>query len=86
MPTYDYHCDACDSSFEIEQKITADPLKECPKCHSFDLRRGPGGGIGLAFKGTGFYITDYARAEEKPACKEEGKQSSCCPCSDSNQG
>ena len=36
-----------------------EPLKKCPKCKKAGLKRLVGGGAGLIFKGTGFYITDY---------------------------
>ena len=36
-----------------------EPLKKCPKCKKTGLKRLVGGGAGLIFKGTGFYITDY---------------------------
>ncbi len=67
MPTYEYQCASCKHQLEAIQKITADPLKVCPQCGQETLQRGPGGGIGLQFKGSGFYITDYAK---KPAPTE----------------
>jgi putative FmdB family regulatory protein len=60
MPTYDYRCLACDHCFEAMQSIVAAPLKECPLCGGA-VKRLVGGGIGLIFKGSGFYITDYGR-------------------------
>jgi len=69
VPTYGYRCTHCGEALERFQKITDEPLRLCPACNRETLRRGPGGGVGLAFKGSGFYITDYAK-------KEEG----CCPC------
>lgn len=81
MPTYDYHCNQCGYTAEVTQKITDDPLKLCPKCGHETLRRGPGGGIGLLFKGTGFYKTDYA--SPKPPQSESDSSSNsggCCPC------
>lgn len=38
-----------------------EPLKRCPACRRLALRRRIGGGGGLIFKGTGFYITDYRK-------------------------
>jgi putative FmdB family regulatory protein len=63
MPTYDYQCSSCDHSFEHFQTMSSDPLAECPCCGG-KLRRliGPGGA--LIFKGTGFYQTDYCKAEK----------------------
>ncbi len=36
-------------------------LKKCPECKKLALKRLVGGGAGLIFKGTGFYITDYKK-------------------------
>ncbi len=58
MPTYDYICTDCTHEFEEFQKMS-DPLLElCPACDG-KLQRKIGGGAGLLFKGSGFYITDY---------------------------
>ena len=46
-----------------------EPLKKCPKCKKAGLKRLVGGGAGLIFKGTGFYITDY---KNKSGGKKEG--------------
>lgn len=73
MPTYDYHCENCDHKLEAFQKITDEPLKECPQCHKYSLVKGIGGGSAtFQFQGNGFYLTDYKK--EKPA------SSACCPC------
>lgn len=86
MPTYDYRCNACKHLFEAFQSITATPLKECPNCGA-EVERLIGAGMGLIFKGSGFYITDYKKSktsaaggndsspskneENKPAAKSE---------------
>jgi putative FmdB family regulatory protein len=59
MPTYEYHCDACEHDFEKFQSMSSDPIKVCPKCGKKKVRRLIGTGAGLIFKGSGFYITDY---------------------------
>jgi len=59
MPTYHYRCKSCNYEFEEMQKITEEPLKICPSCKKSSLVRIIGGGMGLVFKGSGFYITDY---------------------------
>lgn len=69
MPTYDYACDSCGHSFEAVQKMVDDPLKTCPECGK-KIRRVLTGGIGIMFKGSGFYVNDSAPkkpASEKPA-------------------
>ena len=71
MPTYAYNCPDCGFERDIVQKITAQPIDTCPECKSKNFRRGPGGGQGLIFKGSGFYITDYARKSKKGE-KQEG--------------
>jgi putative FmdB family regulatory protein len=83
MPTYEYACSKCGYHFEKFQSMRDEPLKKCPKCSKQALKRLIGGGAGLIFKGTGFYITDYKNkaptkaeaAESKPApeAKSESK-------------
>ena len=79
MPTYDYHCSKCKHKMEAFQKITDEPLKKCPNCNEEALLRGPGGGIGLSFTGTGWYKTDYASPKQQPDATPPSK-GSCCPC------
>lgn len=59
MPTYDYHCDACNKDFEIYHSITEEARRKCPKCGKNKLRRLIGTGAAIMFKGSGFYTTDY---------------------------
>ena len=67
MPTYEYACGRCGHTFEEFQSITSKPLRKCPKCGRSALKRLVGGGAGLIFRGSGFYLTDY---KKKPAAKE----------------
>jgi putative FmdB family regulatory protein len=69
LPTYEYKCLNCKKKFEKLQRITEEPLKKCPKCGGKPERL-IGGGAGLIFKGSGFYITDY---KKKPAPKGNSK-------------
>ena len=66
MPTYEYVCQKCGHEFEQFQSMSDAPLKKCPKCKKAALKRLVGGGAGLIFKGTGFYITDYKNKTGKP--------------------
>ena len=61
MPTYDYACKKCGFRFEEFQSIAAAPIEVCPQCQEEAVERILSGGAGLIFKGSGFYITDYAR-------------------------
>src|SRR5260370_19455369 len=68
MPLYEYKCEGCGDIFEIRQKFADEPLTQHDKC---------GGRVhrvisapALQFKGTGWYVTDYAKSG---APKGEGK-------------
>jgi len=75
MPTYDYHCDACEHEFEHFQSITDEQLKKCPVCGKRRLRRLFGTGAAIVFKGSGFYQTDY-RSDSYKKGAESDKQKS----------
>jgi len=63
MPTYDYECKSCGHIFEYFQSMSDEPLKTCPKCGD-EVRRLIGGGLGIIFKGNGFYVTDNKSASK----------------------
>jgi len=72
MPLYDYKCTKCGYIFEVQQKISEEPLKHCPKCKG-QIKRliSP---AGIIFKGSGFHVTDYGRKpEHKPRPKKGEK-------------
>jgi len=79
MPTYEYKCKNCEEVFEIFQKMTDAPLRDCPVCGGV-LSKVISGGIGIIFKGSGFYTTDYKNSSSvgsSPAgksTKETGKE------------
>ncbi len=72
MPTYEYECKKCQHEFERFQSIKDEPLKRCPECKGKVVRK-IGGGAGLLFKGSGFYITDYRSEGYKKAAKSESE-------------
>jgi putative FmdB family regulatory protein len=73
MPTYEYACSKCGHHFDQFQSMRDEPLRRCPKCHKLALKRLIGGGAGLIFKGSGFYITDYKnKGMAKAASAESG--------------
>jgi putative FmdB family regulatory protein len=57
MPTYDYKCEECGNTFEYFQSMSDDVLSICKQCNG-ELKRLIGGGLGIIFKGSGFYVTD----------------------------
>jgi len=65
MPTYEYECEKCGYHFEELQSFKEEPIRECPKCRG-KVNRLLGHGAGLIFKGSGFYVTDYARKNSSP--------------------
>ena len=71
MPTYDYVCGRCGRKFELYQSIKDEPVKKCPKCGKNGAKRQIGGGSGLLFKGSGFYVTDYRSENYKAGAKNE---------------
>jgi len=82
MPLYEYECDANGHHFEIIQKSFSDPPPErCPTCGSpvHKLMSSPA----IQFKGTGWYITDYARKGDAGAGTKDGKSAKGGDSSDS---
>jgi putative FmdB family regulatory protein len=86
MPLYEYRCDSCGKTFEVMQKFSDQPRS---------VHEGCGGAVerllsrsALLFKGSGWYITDYARSgaksdsnggEAKPAAAKDSKSSESKP-------
>jgi putative FmdB family regulatory protein len=70
LPLYEYECEKCGSRFEKIESVSASTVKKCPKCggKAQRLLAAPA----IQFKGSGWYVTDYAgknssAAGEKPA-------------------
>jgi len=68
MPLYEYQCQKCGHRFERIQKFSDPHVKKCPKC---------GGPVeqvlsapAVQFKGSGWYVTDYAKKSGAPASNE----------------
>ena len=60
MPLYEYLCEACGQRFELIQKFSDPPPEACPKCGKGPVQRQLSSPA-IQFKGSGWYITDYAR-------------------------
>jgi len=74
MPLYEYQCKKCHHRFERIQKFSDPHVKKCPEC---------GGAVeqtisapAVQFKGSGWYVTDYARKASSPAASREAGSTS----------
>ena len=70
MPTYEYRCPK-GHEFEAFQRITSEPVAECPVCGE-KAERLLSAGTGLIFKGSGFYITDYKKSSGGEKSEKSG--------------
>ena len=72
MPLYEYQCKKCGHRFEKIRKFSDKPIKKCPECGGSveQLISSPA----VQFKGTGWYVTDYAKKSSAPS-SDGGKDS-----------
>ena len=89
MPLYEYQCSACAHRFERIVKFSDAPLKTCPQCGKQTVEQlisAPA----VQFKGSGWYVTDYARKGSDPAAssstKSEGGSDSVSSSKESGSG
>ena len=71
MPYYQYRCNDCKNEFEKRQRMSDDPLTECPVCNG-RIRRVVNS-VGVVFKGSGFYVTDTRNGKNASAQNGTGK-------------
>ncbi|MBW2493558.1 MAG: zinc ribbon domain-containing protein [Deltaproteobacteria bacterium] len=64
MPIYEYACEKCESEFEVEQRITDDPIKSCPGCKSKKIKRLISR-TSFVLKGGGWYSDLYSSSDGK---------------------
>ena len=74
MPLYEYQCDACGHRFEHIQKFSDPLLAVCPKCEG--VLRKLVSSPAIQFKGTGWYVTDYAKKGTGDTAASEAEKSS----------
>ena len=74
MPLYEYRCHGCGKTFEVRQKFSDPHIKKCPEC---------GGAVeqmisapAVQFKGSGWYVTDYAGKSPASESAKDDKSSS----------
>ena len=71
MPIYEYKCEGCGETFEVIQKFADEPVTVHEKCggHVHRLMSAPS----FQFKGSGWYVTDYAKGSGSSPAKGESK-------------
>ena len=74
MPLYEYQCRSCGDRVEALQRMSDDPLKECKECGG-ELRRLMSAPA-VQFKGSGWYVTDYAGKKDGAKSAAKGSSSS----------
>jgi len=90
MPAYDYRCTACDERFEVTRSISDPAEVRCPTCAGATKRVFTP--IGVHFKGSGFYTTDYkgqSSSAEKRADRPEptpAAEGAAPPCAAAKEG
>lgn len=100
MPLYEYECQACEQVFEVQQKISDDPLKSCPECQGEVKKLMSMSSFQL--KGGGWYADGYSSASAKgdngngsaaekspaekpaPACDSGSPKCAGCPAATAN--
>jgi len=71
MPLYEYECGRCKHRFELIQKFSDKPVRKCPDCGGRTKRLISAPAI--RFKGTGWYVTDYADKGKSRASSEKSE-------------
>ena len=85
MPTYEYACSSCDTTHDIVQKMTDPTLTECPVCGEPTLRK-VFNGVGVVFKGSGFYRNDSRGTGDKKSSSDSGGSSGSSSSGSSSSG
>lgn len=75
MPTYSYLCDGCGGTFELEQRISEDPVKKCSLCGKPQARRQITSG-NFILKGGGWYSDGYGSGSKSSSSSSSSDSSS----------
>lgn len=75
MPIYEYKCKSCEHKFDKIQKISDDPLRDCPDCGEPELVKLISA-AGFRLKGTGWYETDFKNSSSKAKDRTNGASGS----------
>ncbi|KTD18544.1 Type I antifreeze protein [Legionella lansingensis] len=75
MPIYEYECKSCHHHFDLMQKVSDAPVKQCPQCFE-DTAVRLVSAAGFQLKGTGWYATDFKNKDNKKEAKTTTEGSS----------
>ena len=70
MPIYEYQCNNCNHKIEVLQKISDDPLAQCPSCHQQKLKKLVSA-ASFRLKGSGWYETDFKTGGKKQLAESD---------------
>ena len=73
MPIYEYVCKNCGERTEVIQRVGEKPLALCPHCGKRALKKAASAPA-IQFKGSGWYVTDYARAKREETSSTKGEK------------
>lgn len=82
MPIYEYRCDGCGHEMEVIQKMSDDPMKDCPVCKESKLKKLISA-VGFRLKGSGWYETDFKNSKKSSGSSGSssgGKSGGGCGC------
>ena len=87
MPIYEYQCQSCDHGLEVLQKISDEPLQECPSCGESALKKKVSAAA-FRLKGGGWYETDFKSGDKKNIAGDKSSSESSSPATgkDSSSG
>jgi len=72
VPIYEYECKNCKEIFEVFLGINDPAVETCPKCNSTDIKKLVSN-CSFQLKGSGWYLTDYARKDKKDTSQPNAK-------------
>jgi putative FmdB family regulatory protein len=72
LPLYEYKCEKCGHVFEKIEPMSAPEVKKCPNCKKGKAVRQLSSSA-IQFKGTGWYVTDYAGKKPSSSTSESGE-------------
>jgi len=75
VPIYEYECDNCKEAFEVFLGINDPQIEACPNCKGKEVRKLISN-CSFQLKGSGWYLTDYARKDKKDTSQQSDKKDS----------